>query len=52
MRLTLHPFVCFLSPPAQLWSFQINLEMKLSFVVVGTFARFLAWLATRSGYLA
>lgn len=52
MHLTLHPSVCFLSPPAQLWSFQINLDMKLVFVVVGTFATFLAWLATRSGCLA
>lgn len=52
MHLTLHPFVCLLSPPAQLWSFQINLDMKLGFVVVGTLAKCLAWLATRSVYLA
>lgn len=52
MHLTLHSFVCRLSSPAQLWSFQVNLNMKLGSVAVGTFAKFLAWLATRSGHLA
>lgn len=40
MHPTLHPFVCFLSP-AQFCSFQINMDMKLGYVMVGTFAKFL-----------
>lgn len=37
----LHPFVCFLSP-AQFYFFQINMDMKLGYVMAGTFAKFLA----------
>lgn len=48
MHLALPPFVCFLSPSAQFWSFQINMDMELGYVMVGTFAEFHAWLATRS----
>lgn len=40
MHLTLYPFVCFLSLPAQFWSFQINMDMELDYVMVGTFAKF------------
>lgn len=42
MHLTPHSFVCFLSPSAQFWSFQINMDMDLGYVMVGTFAKFLA----------
>lgn len=42
VHLTPHPFVRFLSPPAHFWSFQINMDMDLGYMMLGTFAKFLA----------